>query len=99
MGNPAIPPQQAQQVQREPTAHNGILAWVPAQFIAGGSKGLPTAAAGQQAEHVVLVDVPSVGAVSITYRLADYRHRRSRFWHWQAVWAEAVPAGAPQNGR
>lgn len=75
------------------TADNGILTRVLGQYIASGSQQLPPAGEDQQAqpERQVLVDLPDIGWVRITYRLNTYRHGKSRHWHWVAAHASHVP--------
>lgn len=76
---------------------NGILARVPGDFIAQGSKHLPAAGPAEQGEpvrHVVLDQVPHLGAVRLTYELNWYRpHGRTKQWHWRAKRAEQIPPG------
>lgn len=75
---------------------NGILARVPGQYIASGSRQLPSAGEDQkdQPARGVLVEVPDLGWVRITYRLNTYRHGKSRHWHWVAAHAAHVPPEA-----
>lgn len=72
------------------TEDNGMLAWVPGDFIAAGIAQLPLAGPGEEDAPVrqVVVDVPDLGPVGITYELRTYRHRKTRLWHWVAVRAE-----------
>lgn len=74
------------------TTDNGILARVPGEYIAAGASTLPKAGADQEGELVrlVVVEVPDLGAVRISYRLRSYRHGRSRLWHWLAVRGDVV---------
>ena len=68
---------------------NGILARVPGEFIAAGSKLLPPAGPEQLATgQAVVPDVRDLGAVRITYELASHRHGKSRRWYWLAVRAD-----------
>lgn len=71
---------------------NGILALLPGDTVGGGSSELPPPGPDQagQPEHQVVLFVPAVGAVRITYRLSSYRHGKSRYWHWVAEHAERV---------
>ena len=71
---------------------NGILAWVPGDCIGAAANQLPRAGQAQpdQRDADVVVEVPDLGAVRITFRLNAYRHGRSRLWHWTAVRADLV---------
>ncbi|RYF67202.1 MAG: hypothetical protein EOO29_37340 [Comamonadaceae bacterium] len=104
MGNPSISTQlhNGTATERRIDPHNGILAYIGATFIVEGSRQFPPAGQDQQAnpERQAVVDVPDLGPVMITYRLNNYRHRRSSRWHWLAVRADAVrtdpaPLAAP----
>ena len=92
MGNPFIRSEAFQPASADPApSANGILAKVPAEFIAAGAKQLPQAAAGQsESAEALLQDLPHLGAVRISYRLNTYRHGKSRHWHWVAVRADQV---------
>lgn len=76
---------------------NGILAYVGGPYVAQGSQMLPKACADEATNPLrsVVLDVPDLGPVRITYRLNSYRHRaKSKFWHWVACHAEKVEPGA-----
>lgn len=82
------------------TSENGILARVPGQYIAAGGADLPAAGPEQESQpvrHVVVDDVPDLGAVRITYRLNSYRQGRSRRWHWLAVRADPDADAGPNS--
>ena len=72
------------------SSNNGILAHVGGPHISQGSNLLPTASASEAAEprRSVVLDVPDLGPVRITYQLNSYRHYRNHFWHWVAQHAE-----------
>jgi hypothetical protein len=69
---------------------NGILAWVPGEFQAKAARLLPAAIdlAQPGLERKVVIDVPKVGWVEVTFILNTYRHGKSRHWHWVAKRAE-----------
>lgn len=94
MGNPPVhhPLARPEGQSRTPTPENGILAYVGAEYISAGSDPLPPASEKEQsqAERHVMLDVPGLGRVKITYELNTYRHRRSTFWHWRAKRADLV---------
>lgn len=71
---------------------NGILAYVGAPYVAQGCKMLPTASASEASapRRSVVLDVPDLGPVRITYELNSYRHYKSRYWHWVSKHAERV---------
>lgn len=71
---------------------SGLLAKVPGELIAQGSKGFPPPAAGQPAEMHGVVDHPSLGRVRITYELSSSRHHKSTTWWWKATFAEVAEA-------
>ena len=73
---------------------NGILAHVSGIYIAQGSKMLPAAAESEssQPRRAVVLDVPDLGLVRITYELCSYRHYKTRLWHWAAKHAERATA-------
>jgi hypothetical protein len=72
---------------------NGILAYVGGPYIAQGSKMPPPAAESEssQPRRSVVLNVPDLGPVRITFRLNSYRHYKNRIWHWVAEHAERVP--------
>ena len=71
---------------------NGILARVPGAYISAGAGKLPPPDRSQEGEPIrkVVLDVPELGAVRITYLLNQYGHGKNRFWHWLATHAERV---------
>lgn len=70
---------------------NGILAHVGGAFIAAGMNQLPMPDAKQEPGRTVVIDVPDLGWVRITYKLDWYQHGRSgKFWHWVATHAARV---------
>lgn len=89
MGNPPIdnaatPPPAAD-------AGNGILARVAGDHIARGMQMLSTPDAGlPQADRDVVLEVPDLGAVKVTYRLKSHKRGRSRRWFWVAVRADRI---------
>lgn len=92
MGNPRIAPQQPPaEVDRSPHPENGILRLIPGDII-GGRPELPPAREGQSTPQVVVVDVPDLGPVRITYQLASYSHGKSKTWHWRPERADAATA-------
>ena len=83
-----------------PTSHNGILMHVPGQNISDGSSTLPkpSEAEKHKPERKVEIDSPELGLrVRITYRLNTYRHYKSSYWSWSAVWADVVESPGDQN--
>lgn len=88
MGNPKIP--QSDPPAEHPPAANGILAQVGGEFAAAGANSLPKPDSKQEAERTVVIDIPDLGWVRITYKLDWYSHGRGKFWHWRAVRAERV---------
>ncbi len=92
MPNPALrhphPGQAAEPFQPHP--EHGILAQVGGQFIAAGSDSLPKAGPGEDSLQTVVVEVPSLGKVQLTYQLKTHKHGKSRNWFWVAVRADAV---------
>lgn len=87
MGNPVIPPQQFGPVDRSPHPENGILRLVPGDMV--GAPAIP-AREGQPSPQVIVVDVPDLGRVRITFKLDHYSHGRSKTWWWRPVRADAV---------
>lgn len=73
-------------------AKNGILPYVNGPYVVQGSRMLPVPSDKESAQpqRSVVLDVPDLGPVRITYRLNTYRHRRNHFWHWVAEHAERV---------
>lgn len=72
---------------------SGILAKVPGDVIAQGSKGFPPPGDGQPTKMQVEVD-HYLGRVRITYELASSRHHKSTNWRWTATFAELVGPSA-----
>jgi hypothetical protein len=64
---------------------NGILAKVPGQLVADGSKGLPDAESATADTMSAEIDADWAGRVRITYRRQLARHRKHSHWYWQAV--------------
>jgi len=75
---------------------NGILARVPGQYISAGHSGLPAPGEAQRGEpeRRVIIQVPGLGLVRVTYLLHSHRHRKSRHWFWTAVHAEQTDEAA-----
>ena len=71
-------------------ADNGILAKIPGDLIARGSKTLPPAGAGQPEKMSVELDVGHLGRVRIAYRLTSSRRGKFHNWFWTASFAEVV---------
>lgn len=67
---------------------NGVLSRIGGQYIGGTADKLPPAQAGELPERQVVIDVPDLGRVRITYMLARHRHYRTERWSWRAVWAD-----------
>jgi len=91
MPNPSIPPQH---FTPDPangwSDRNGWLMRIPGDVIAAGSKGLPAASAAAASPREIEVDSPDLGRVRIRYEAKQFRHHRSSYWGWHAVWAERV---------
>ena len=97
MGNPPVH-DPADDAVPAGSSTNGVLSWIGAGAISEGAARLPQA--GPEQEHqprrsVVLTALERFGAVRVTYRLASYRHGRSRHWHWCAVHADPIVIPLP----
>jgi hypothetical protein len=95
MGNPNILHRAGEPPRDDRERGNGILARMGGTYVSAGSDLLPPADASQQdqPERRVVIDVPGLGAVRITYRLQSYRHYKNKFWRWSAEHAEVVEPG------
>lgn len=86
MPNPALTPSDS-----PPPADsgNGILAHISGDHIARGSALLARPGPDLlRTECDVVLDVPSIGAVKIAYRLSSSKRGRARTWFWIAVRAD-----------
>ncbi|MDO9115658.1 MAG: hypothetical protein Q7U63_17925 [Polaromonas sp.] len=74
------------------TTHNGLLRFVPGQFIADAHSKLPPPSVSEnhKPERKVEIEIPDLGHIIITFQLRKYRHYRSSYWCWSAAWADAV---------
>jgi len=71
---------------------NGVLASVPGELIAGGSKSLPPPESVPGQTATAVVDGGWVGRVRITYVSWQVKHRKHRHWAWRAERADVEPA-------
>ena len=69
---------------------NGILGQVDVPSLSAAFKQLPPPASGQPEKLQAVVDVPYVGSVRITFKLACSKHHKNRNWFWSAVHAEKI---------
>jgi hypothetical protein len=94
VGNPEIrtPKGEWRRPALDPSRPNGILAFIGADFVGAGTRQLPPAgpAEAHMPERKVVVDVPSLGPVRMTYRLYTYRHGKTRNWSWLCKHAAQV---------
>jgi len=72
---------------------NSILARVPGQYIARGSRSLPDPATALEEEMSVEIDAGWVGRVRLTYRKHHYRRPKAKFTgvFWCCHHAEPLP--------
>lgn len=86
MPNPSLKPGDASPPH---DAGNGILGRVPGPLVSHGAQQLPQAGPQELTQQrSVVLEVPGMGAVRITYALNSYKRGRSRHWHWLAVRAD-----------
>jgi hypothetical protein len=72
-----------------PEGPQGILGSVPGDWIARGSKELPAPGPADTEPRRVVLEVPRVGRVRLSYRATQARHRgKTSHWFWCAERAE-----------
>lgn len=76
---------------------NGVLAWVPGHLVGGASHQLPPPGPDQEANPVrrVIVEVPDLGLVELTFELRKMTHRRSTHWAWLPLRADLDQPAKP----
>lgn len=87
MGNPSLKQPHPTQPAPAAEAGNGVLGRVPGDIVGAAGRQLPPAREGELKQREVVVDVPDLGRVRITYRLASHK-RRSMHWFWNAERAD-----------